>query len=35
MACGPKEYRPHAELCLRQARDVCNPILSEEFESLA
>jgi hypothetical protein len=35
MACGPKEYRAHAELCLRRARNVRNPILAEEFEKLA
>jgi hypothetical protein len=35
MACGPKEYRAHAELCLRRARTVSNPILAEEFEKLA
>jgi hypothetical protein len=34
MACGPKEYRAHAELCLRRARNVRNPILAEEFEKL-
>jgi hypothetical protein len=34
MACGPKEYRAHAELCLRRARNVRNPILAEEFETL-
>jgi hypothetical protein len=32
MACGPKEYRAHAEFCLRRARTVRNPILAEEFE---
>jgi hypothetical protein len=35
MACGPKEYRAHAELCLRRARTVRNPVLAEEFEKLA
>ena len=35
MACGPKEYRAHAEFCLRRARTVRNPILAEEFEKLA
>jgi hypothetical protein len=35
MACGPKEYRAHAELCLRRARAVRNPLLAEEFEKLA
>jgi len=35
MACGPKEYRAHAELCLRRACTVRNPILAEEFEKLA
>ena len=35
MACGPKEYRAHAELCLRRARTVRNQILAEEFEKLA
>jgi hypothetical protein len=35
MACGPKEYREHAESCLRRARTVLNPILAEEFEKLA
>ena len=35
MACGPKEYRAHAEKCLRRARTVHNPILAEEFEKLA
>jgi hypothetical protein len=35
MACGPKEYRVHAEFCLRRARNVRNPILAEEFEKLA
>ena len=35
MACGPKEYRAHAESCLRRARTVHNPILAEEFEKLA
>jgi hypothetical protein len=35
MACGPKEYRAHAESCLRRARTVRNPILAEEFEKLA
>jgi hypothetical protein len=35
MACGPKEYREHAEKCLRRARTVDNPILAEEFEKLA
>jgi hypothetical protein len=35
MACGPKEYRAHAEICLRRARTVRNPILAEEFEKLA
>jgi hypothetical protein len=35
MACGPKEYRAHAETCLRRARTVGNPILAEEFEKLA
>jgi hypothetical protein len=35
MACGPKEYRAHAETCLRRARTVRNPILAEEFEKLA
>jgi hypothetical protein len=35
MACGPKEYRAHAELCLRRAHTVRNPILAEEFEKLA
>ena len=31
MACGPKEYRAHAESC----RTVGNPLLAEEFEKLA
>ena len=35
MACDPKEYRAHAESCLRRARTVLNPILAEEFEKLA
>jgi hypothetical protein len=35
MACGPKEYRAHAEFCLRRACTVRNPILAEEFEKLA
>jgi hypothetical protein len=35
MACGPKEYRAHAESCLRRARTVRNTILAEEFEKLA
>jgi hypothetical protein len=35
MACGPNEYRAHAEFCLRRARTVRNPILAEEFEKLA
>jgi hypothetical protein len=35
MACGPKEYRAHAEFCLQSARTVRNPILAEEFEKLA
>lgn len=35
MACGPKEYRAHAELCLRRARTVRNPLLAKEFEKLA
>jgi hypothetical protein len=35
MACGPKEYRVHAEFFLRRARNVRNPILAEEFEKLA
>jgi hypothetical protein len=35
MACGPKEYRAHAEFCLGRARTVGNPILAEEFEKLA
>ena len=35
MACGPKEYRAHAESCLRRARSVRNEILAEEFEKLA
>jgi hypothetical protein len=35
MACGPKEYRAHAELCLRRARTVRNQILAQEFEKLA
>ena len=35
MACGTKEYRAHAESCLRRARNVRNPILAEEFEKLA
>ena len=35
MACGPKEYRAHAESCLRRARNVRNPLLAEEFEKLA
>ena len=34
MTCGPKEYRAHAELCLRRARTVRNQILAEEFEKL-
>jgi hypothetical protein len=34
MACGPKEYRAHAEACLRRARYVRNPLLAEEFEKL-
>ena len=28
MACGPKEYRAHAQSCLRRARIVRNPILA-------
>jgi hypothetical protein len=35
MACGPKEYRAHAESCLRRARTLRNPILAKEFEKLA
>ena len=35
MACGPKEYRAHAESCLRRARTVHNPLIAEEFEKLA
>jgi hypothetical protein len=35
MACGPKEYRAHAEFCLQRARTVRHPILAEEFEKLA
>jgi hypothetical protein len=35
MACGPKEYRAHAELCLRRARTVRNSLLAEEFKKLA
>jgi hypothetical protein len=35
MACGAKEYRAHAESCLRRAQTVRNPILAEEFEKLA
>jgi hypothetical protein len=35
MACGPKEYRAHAETCLRRARTARNPILAEEFGKLA
>jgi hypothetical protein len=35
MAYGPKEYRAHAELCLRRARTVRHPILAEEFKKLA
>jgi hypothetical protein len=35
MACGTKEYRAHAESCLRRVRTVRNPILAEEFEKLA
>jgi hypothetical protein len=35
MACGPEEYRAHAESCLRRARSVRNEILAEEFEKLA
>jgi hypothetical protein len=35
MASGPKEYRAHAETCLRRARTVRNSILAEEFEKLA
>jgi hypothetical protein len=35
MACGPKEYRAHAESCLRRARTVHNPIFAKEFEKLA
>ncbi len=35
MACGPKEYRAHAETCLRRARTMRNSILAEEFEKLA
>ena len=35
MACGPKEYRAHAESCLRRARTVRNLLLAEEFEKLA
>jgi hypothetical protein len=35
MACGPKEYRVHAEFCLRRARNVRSPILAKEFEKLA
>jgi hypothetical protein len=35
MACGAKEYRAHAETCLRRAHTVRNPILAEEFEKIA
>jgi hypothetical protein len=35
MACGPKEYKAHAEFCLGRARTVRNPVLAEEFEKLA
>jgi hypothetical protein len=35
MACGPKEYGAHAEVCLRRARTVRNPLLAKEFEKLA
>jgi hypothetical protein len=35
MACSLKDYRAHAELCLRRARTVRNPIVAEEFEKLA
>ncbi len=35
MACGAKEYRAHAESCLRRAQTVRNSILAEEFEKLA
>jgi hypothetical protein len=35
MACGPQEYGAHAELCLRRARTVRNPLLAQEFEKLA
>lgn len=35
MACGPKEYRAHAESCLRRARLVRNSLLAAEFEKLA
>ena len=31
----PKEYRAHAESCLRRARTVLNPIIAEEFVKLA
>jgi hypothetical protein len=35
MACGPKEYRAHAESCLRRARTARNSLLTKEFEKLA
>ena len=35
MACGPKEYRAHAEFCLQRARTVRHPIHAQEFEKLA
>jgi len=35
MACGPKEYRAHADYCLQRARNVRNPVLAEEFKKLA
>jgi hypothetical protein len=35
MACGPKEYRAHAESCLRRARTVRNSMVAKEFEKLA
>ena len=35
MAYGPKEYRAHAESCLRRARTVRNPLLADEFAKLA
>jgi hypothetical protein len=35
MACGPADYRAHADSCLRRARTVRNPLLAEEFAKLA